>query len=155
MVQDTMFKIEVNKNARCYVQNRIEIEASPETVYKVLADVNHWPEWIGAVKSANLIGQPETGKSFVWKADGYKLTSTFHTLKPGQAIGWTGKAMWLTAVHNWVLLEENGKTVVQVYESMEGFGAGWMKGSLGKRMAKSLLELKDRAEFMQQEGKNM
>ena len=44
----------------------------------------------------------------VWKTSGAKITSTPHTVKPYEALGWTGKPYGIYALHNWTLSETAG-----------------------------------------------
>ena len=46
------------------VQDSIHIEASPQAVFDVLADVNHWPDWDSAIHSTGMEGSVEVEKVF-------------------------------------------------------------------------------------------
>ena len=46
------------------VQDSIYIEAPPQVVFDLLADVNHWPDWDSAIHSTGLEGAVEVGKVF-------------------------------------------------------------------------------------------
>jgi uncharacterized protein YndB with AHSA1/START domain len=138
--------IEVNRNAKVYALEEITIDTPAEKVYSVLTDINSWPEWQRNVKSAKLDGEVAEGKEFRWNAGGLKITSKLHTVQPYSEIGWTGRMLWITAVHNWWMEEQNGKCLVTVEESLEGFLVGMMKKSLKQGMIRSLKELKAAAE---------
>lgn len=49
-------------------------------------------------------------------------------------MGWTGKSLGILAIHTWTLSEQNGKTILTVDESMEGFLAGILKKMLNKKL---------------------
>ncbi len=138
--------IEVNRNAKAYHKEEIVINASAEKVYQVLADINNWPAWQSGVASANMEGEAEPGKEFRWKAGGSKISSKLHTVNPHTEFGWTGRALWIKAVHNWTFTEKEGATTVVVEESMSGFLSGLMKKTLKESLPKSLKDLKKEAE---------
>ena len=139
-------KIEVNKKAPAFHETQILIHAPAEKVYKVLASINNWPSWQNEVTEASLQGSAAPGKQFVWKAAGFKIKSEIHTANPPTALGWTGKILWIKAIHNWTLVEKGRSTRVIVQESLEGFLAGMMQKTLTKGMAQNLYELKLEAE---------
>jgi len=133
---------EVNVNAGAFSEASITIIAPAKEVYNAIADVNNWPEWQSSVSKAEILGEVKPGTKFIWKAGGTNIKSELHTTIPGEAIGWTGKAGWFKAVHNWYLKEVDGLTEVTVKESLSGFGASFMEKSLKKGMKQNLAELK-------------
>jgi hypothetical protein len=140
--------IEVNRSAKAYSKATISIEASVVVVFKIISEINNWSRWQTGVAKANIEGEPIKGKSFVWKTGGVNIVSTLHTVDPFTEIGWTGKFLWITAVHNWYLRDEkNGNCQVTVEESLSGFLSGVMKRSLHEGMIKNLQELKIAAEM--------
>jgi uncharacterized membrane protein len=139
-------KIEVNKKAPAFHETQILIHAPAEKVYKVLSSVNNWPDWQNDVTEAYLQGDVAPGKQFIWKAGGFKIKSEIHTANPPSELGWTGKVLWIKAIHNWTLIAEGRSTQVIVQESLEGFLAGLMQKTLTKGMAQNLYELKLEAE---------
>ncbi len=144
--QNCDMKIEVNKKAPAFHETQILIHAPAEKVYKVLTSVNHWPVWQNDVTEAHLQGAVAPDKRFVWKASGLKIKSKIHTANPPSALGWTGRMLWIKAIHNWTLVAEGRSTRVIVQESLEGFLAGLMQRTLTKGMAQNLYELKLEAE---------
>jgi uncharacterized membrane protein len=140
------FKIETKQNAPAFHSDEIRIKAPIEKVYNTLYDISSWPKWRSDVKETIIEGSPKVDKQFEWKAGGLKIKSKLHTVKANKAYGWTGKILWISAVHNWSFEGSNGVTVVKVEESMEGFGSSLMKGSLKKTLRKDLLDLKTASE---------
>ena len=138
--------VEVNKLAKAYAQEKQVIEAHAAKVYSLLGDINNWPEWQKKVKKAVLKDSLEEGKRFIWLSNGMKINSKLHTVVPNREIGWTGRIWWITAVHNWTFIEQDGKCTVTVEESMKGFLSGLMKKSLKEGMKQNLMELKIAAE---------
>jgi hypothetical protein len=142
--------IPVNPNAPVVERQQILVQAPPEAVWQVLADINHWPEWQSAISEAQLKGDLAEGTAFDWKAGGIPFKSVIHTARPGNSFGWTGKTFGASAIHNWQFEGAEGGTLVSVEESLQGFLPALLKGKfrkdLKKGMLENLLELKARAE---------
>ena len=137
--------IEVDKSAKVYAASEIIIEASSKKVYHIISDINNWTVWQAGIKKSHIEGEPAEGKSFEWKS-GLTIKSKLHTVNPYSDFGWTGKMMWISAIHNWKIEEVNGKCKVTVSESLSGFLSGIMLKSLEKQLTKSLFDLKTYAE---------
>ena len=138
--------IEVDSSAKCFSKEEIIINSPVESVFKILSDINNWPEWQSSVTKAQINGSIAPGVEFKWKAGGLKINSKLHTVNANSEIGWTGRIWWIKAVHNWYLSNENNKTKVIVKESLNGLGSSLMQKSLIEGMKKNLLELKNKAE---------
>lgn len=138
--------MEANKNAPVYYSETIIINASTETVWKKLTDIENWPQWQKSIEFVKLNGNLEPETTFDWKNGSSKIHSTLHTVDIPNFIGWTGKSMGINAIHNWKITNLENKTEVFVEESMDGFLAKLMKGYLTKivkqELQKSLNELK-------------
>jgi uncharacterized membrane protein len=140
--------IEVNRNAKAYAREEITIDTPSKEVYSVLTDINRWPVWQRNVKNAEMNGEAAEGKEFRWNAGGFKINSRLHTVNPYSEFGWTGRILWITAVHNWKMEDRDGECRVTVEESLEGFLAGTMNSTLKKGIIQSLQDLKAAAEKM-------
>lgn len=138
--------IEVDSSAKCFSKEEIIINSPVESVFKILSDINNWPEWQSSVIKAQINGPCVAGAKFKWKAGGLNINSEFHTLNENSEIGWTGRIWWIKAVHNWYLSSENNETKVIVKESLKGLGSSLMQKSLIEGMRKNLVELKNKAE---------
>ena len=138
--------IDVDSTAKCFSKEEIIINSPAENVFKILSDINNWPTWQSSVTKAQINGSIEPGVKFTWKAGGLKINSKLHTVNPDSEIGWTGRILWIKAVHNWYLSNENNETKVIVKESLTGLGSSLMQKSLNEGMRKNLVELKDKAE---------
>ena len=135
--------VEVNPKAKAYSIGSIQIKASIDKVYALIANINEWPKWFEGVTETHMNGNAEEGKDFIWKANGYKIKSKIHTLRLNSDIGWTGKVWWIKAVHNWHFESvPSGGTKVIIKESFNGLGSSLMKKSLKKDMRNDLLGLK-------------
>jgi len=74
-----------------------------------------------------LNGELKPNSTFDWKSGGAKIHSTLHTVKPCIELGWTGKTFGMFAIHNLNITEKDGKTEVNVEESLEGLFAKLLK----------------------------
>jgi uncharacterized protein YndB with AHSA1/START domain len=119
-------------------KRELEIAAPPETVWAVLTDFAHWPDWNKDVKSMSFDGPLEPGSTFRWKAGPGTIVSTLEQVDPPRYVRWRGKTMSITAIHEWRLQERDGGTHVETEESFSGALASLMRGSLQKTLDTSL-----------------
>ncbi len=131
-----MKKINFNAPVKC--SKSITINADSEKVWTVLTNIPNWADWQTDISNPKLHGALKPGTTFSWKTGGTKINSTLHTVEPFQNFGWTGKTLGLFAVHNWLLTEIEGKTTVQVDESMEGFLAQLFKKNFNTNLEKGM-----------------
>jgi hypothetical protein len=147
MTYGQKMNVEVNPKAKTYLIDSIQINASVQRVYSLIANINDWPKWFEGVSEVHLNDGAMEGKTFIWKANGYKIKSKLHTVRPNSDIGWTGNIWWLSAVHNWHFESiHEDRTMVIVKESFKGLGSSLLKKSLRKGMRTDLICLKKEAE---------
>jgi len=132
--------IEINRNAPVTCYKKIIINANSVDVWKVLTEIDKWPEWQSDIKKARINGPLEAGTEFDWTSVGLKIHSRIHIVKPYVHFGWTGKGLWMYAIHNWKVVELNKQTEVIVEESMEGILARLLKIILKKALEKSMVK---------------
>jgi len=118
--------------------NSVVINASIDTVWSVLTDINNWSSWQTDIKKAKLFGELHSKSTFEWKSGGININSTLQIVEMNKQFGWTGKSLGIFAVHNWFLSEKENNTTLRVEESMEGFLAKFMKKTLNKKLETSL-----------------
>lgn len=133
----------INNDAPVKCSKIITINADSKKVWTVLTDIDNWAGWQTNISSPKLNGELKAGTTFDWKTGGAKIHSTLHTVEPYTQFGWTGKSFGMFAIHNWTLNETNGKTTVEVDESMEGFLAGLFKKSFNKNLEAGMLKWLD------------
>jgi hypothetical protein len=111
----------INQQAGIRDRQHIVINAPVEKVWAVLTDIPCWPLWNKQIKRATSDGL-EVGSLFIWKSGNTTIQSTIQQCNPPHELTWTGKAMWLKAIHTWKL-DPAGEhqTIVTVEESFEGF----------------------------------
>jgi uncharacterized protein YndB with AHSA1/START domain len=119
-------------------KRQIEVAVPPETVWAVLTDFAHWPEWNQDVKSMSFDGPLEPGSTFRWKAGPGTIVSTLEQVDPPRYVRWRGKTMSIKAIHEWRLEPRDGGTHVETEESFSGALASLMRGSLQKTLDTSL-----------------
>lgn len=124
----------INNRAPVTCTQTITIQASPEKVWQIMTHINNWATWQTEINYAQLNGELQPQTTFTWKTGGAKIRSTLHTVEPVNCFGWTGKTFGLFAIHNWTLSETNGRTVVRVEESMEGFFAQLFRKSFNRSL---------------------
>lgn len=128
----------INHNAPVKCSKTITINANSENVWAVLTDIDNWATWQTDILQPKLNGSLKPETTFDWKTGGAKIHSTLHTVEPFTSFGWTGKTFGLFAIHNWTLTEINGKTIVSVDESMEGFFANLLKKTFNRNLEKGM-----------------
>ncbi len=148
--QKNNMNIPINEKAPVVASSEIEIEASVDTVWAVLTNINHWPSWMKDVTKTVVQGDIKQGTKFNWKAAGLSFSSQIHTSNPKTQFGWTGKTIGASAIHNWFFEKKGNFTVVKVEESMQGvlprLFAGAFQKNLNSDVIKDLKDLKAAAE---------
>jgi hypothetical protein len=142
--------MDINRKAPVLFKGEVEIAADPETVWKVLATIEHWPDWNPDIKSVSLDGSVAKGTEFRWKAKSWKIVSVIQNVKRARLLAWTGRMMGIKAVHTWHLEPRGAGTLVVNEESWDGLVARLFRRSLQKALDKTnasgLARLKAEAE---------
>ncbi|MDH4113020.1 MAG: SRPBCC family protein [Actinomycetota bacterium] len=112
--------MDIDRDAPATAQGEIQITASPETVWAVMADLRGWPTWHADVKSMDVDGRLEPGTTFRWKSGSASLVSTLQAVEEPREIGWTGKTMGIHAVHVFTFEPMDGGTHARSAESFRG-----------------------------------
>lgn len=130
--------VSINEKAPILAKTRIEIEATPEIIWNIMADIEAWPNWNSKVKKACLKGELKEGTQFVWKAEPGKITSLIQNVEPPHILSWTGRVMGINSVHVWKIEVKDSKTVVESEESWEGMLSSDMRELMQKMLEDSL-----------------
>jgi uncharacterized protein YndB with AHSA1/START domain len=142
--------MQVNQTAPVVVRCEVAINAPPEVIWDLLADIDAWPAWNPEVKVARLDGSLAEGVEFHWKTGPSSIDSTVRNVERPSAIGWTGRTTGLAATHVHELRVEGGQTVVSTEESWEGALVSLLRkparSMLGKSLTLGLQHLKLEAE---------
>ncbi|MGI5238376.1 SRPBCC family protein [Dactylosporangium sp. CA-139066] len=101
-------------------ESSIVIDAPPQRVWAVLADLRSWPEWSPKRRVLRL-GEMAPGVSFRWKLGAVAVNSTFAVVEPGRELTWSGVVAGYKAVDQQVLEPlPGGRTRVTMRESLDG-----------------------------------
>lgn len=140
----------IDQNAPLAARQEIFIAATPEQVWAVQADINHWADWQPDISTIKLEGELTAGSVFRWKANGLNITSTLEVVEPPQHIGWTGDSLGMHAIHIWHFERQAEGTRAITEESLSGWFPRILKlfdeNFLEKSLAASLKTLKNRVE---------
>jgi uncharacterized protein YndB with AHSA1/START domain len=142
--------MEINRHAPLFTHKEILIEASPEAVWRIQADIDAWKEWQPNISKSRLDGALAPGSVFRWTSGGFAVTSTLQEVVPQQCIAWIGEALGTQARHIWTFTSQSGGTLVTTEESMQGWLITILKPVMPNFLDKSLdvwvKALKNRAE---------
>jgi hypothetical protein len=129
--------MDINRKAPVQFKGEVEIAADPETVWKVLATIEHWPDWNPGIRSVSLEGSVAKETKFRWKAGSWKIVSVIQNVKRARLLAWTGRVMGIKAVHVWRLEPRGAGTLVVNEESWDGIVARLLRRSLQKALNKA------------------
>lgn len=130
--------MDIDRDAPAIADGEIRIEAPPEIVWEVLADLAAWPTWNHDVRSVTLEGPVEAGTVFRWKSGGASLVSTLQAVDAPHEIAWTGVTMRIRAVHVFRLSPADGGTSVRSEESWRGVIPSVLKGYSRRTLQKGI-----------------
>lgn len=119
--------MQIDHNAPLTTRKEIFIPASPEAVWQLHTDINHWADWRSDISSATLEGLLQPGSVFAWKTPGVTITSTLQEVETNRRIAWTGTGFGTKAAHVWTLEPRDNGTLVITEESMSGWLTRVMK----------------------------
>jgi uncharacterized protein YndB with AHSA1/START domain len=128
----------INESAPVVARSEVEIAAAPESVWEVLTSFEHWPSWLGDVKSMAMQGPVAVGSVFRWKAGPGTITSTIQRVERPRLIAWTGRTFGIRAIHFWSLEARGGGTFVRTAESYEGLVSRIFRRPLQKTLDRAL-----------------
>jgi uncharacterized protein YndB with AHSA1/START domain len=121
----------------------IDIDAPPELVWRVLMDVERWPQWTPTVTSAKRLepGMFRTGSNVVLKQPRMPQTTWRVTaLTPQEAFTWTSRSRGVNTVARHVIAPgEGGGTRAQGHLRQSG-PLGWFARLFFAKMTKSYIE---------------
>jgi uncharacterized protein YndB with AHSA1/START domain len=130
--------VEINSAAPAIATGDIEIQAKPEIVWDLLADIDSWPSWNPDIKEAKLTGGLNVGSSFRWKAGPGTITSTLEQVDRPREIGWSGRTMGVIAVHVYRLERHGEGTSVHTEESFDGLIPRLLKGPTRRTLQRGI-----------------
>ena len=103
------------------------IEASPDRVWAIHADVARWGQWQRSVSATRLVGPLGVGSKVEWISSGLNIISTVRIWEPDRQTVWTGRALGIRANHSWLLQPWDTGTLVTTEESIGGWKVPLLK----------------------------
>jgi uncharacterized protein YndB with AHSA1/START domain len=117
---------------------QITIHAPAERVWRLLTEVDRWPAWNSAVESAVMQGPLREGTLFVWKSQGFQVSSTFSEIVRLKRLSWTGSAFGTKAFHLWEIETAGDTVLVKTLETFDGWVPWLFKASMQKKLDETL-----------------
>lgn len=104
------------------VHTRVErrLDAPPEAVWAVLADLHGWPTWWAGCRWARPEGVPGPGAPFAWHAFGVTLRGTVTQWEPGARLGYDLATVGVRGAARWRLAPQGGGCHVVLEETQRG-----------------------------------
>jgi hypothetical protein len=142
--------LKANQNAPVYSEATIEVDATREVVWALMADVENWPAWNPEITEARLDGTLAPGARIVWKSGPGTIRSELADVVLGERLSWTGTLFGIRAIHVWTLSASDHHTRVTTHESWDGLPVRLFRRFGQRTVEKALLSglkyLKDAAE---------
>ena len=117
---------------------QLTIHAPAERVWRLLTEVDRWPEWNPAVESAAMQGPFREGAVFVWKSQGFQVSSTLSEIDRPKRLSWTGSAFGTKAFHLWEIETVGDTVLVKTSETFDGWVPWLFKASMQKKLDETL-----------------
>lgn len=111
----------VDDRAPTQAEGAIAIDADPELVWGLLADVTRWPQIRADVHDAETAGPAAPGRDFAWSAGPNRVRSTFGAVEPGLLLTLVSSAQGATFASVYRFEPEApGRTRLTCRESLAG-----------------------------------
>jgi uncharacterized protein YndB with AHSA1/START domain len=107
-----------------YIHNEIMINASPETIWKVIIDAEAWPEYYDGAENVKIITNEEVlsdSSVFTWKTMGLNFRSTIREFVPYKRLSWESNKWNIRGYHAWLLIPTENGTLLITDESQNGW----------------------------------
>ncbi|MEU5875248.1 SRPBCC family protein [Glycomyces sp. NPDC047369] len=98
----------------------IRIDATPQAVWSVLADVERWPEVRGDVRDVESSGPAAPGATFTWSAGPNRVTSTFGAVEPGRLLTYVSTSAGARFTHVYRTEPAGSGTLLSCKETLSG-----------------------------------
>ncbi|WP_157975185.1 SRPBCC family protein [Glycomyces dulcitolivorans] len=98
----------------------ILVDAAPERVWDVLADVAAWPEVRADVHDVEADGPARRGGAFTWSAGPNRITSTFGAVEPGRLLAYVSTSAGARFTHVYRTEPADGGTRLSCKETLAG-----------------------------------
>jgi hypothetical protein len=123
----------------------IKIEASDvihsdiKEIWKLMSEVNRWPEWNKAISFAQLEGVFVKGNPFKWTS-GVNIKSILEDVVINKRIVWSSKSVGVKTVQSWDFKKTDEGVLVIVSQSAGGWLTKIASQAVAKKLDKNLRE---------------
>jgi uncharacterized protein YndB with AHSA1/START domain len=111
-------RLTINPEAPTVARTELSISAPPASVWEVLTDIGHWPDWMPEIASARLEGPLAPGSVIHWEPQGQIVESRLVEVIPERRLVWNGTD---GAVHVWELIPAGSGTLLRNEESIDSW----------------------------------
>jgi hypothetical protein len=115
------------------------IQSEIKTIWKLMSEVNRWPEWNKAISFARLEGVFVKGTPFRWTS-GVNIRSTLEDVIINKRIVWSTKSVGVKTVQSWEFKKTDEGVLVFVSQSAEGWLTQIASQAVTKKLHKNLNE---------------
>lgn len=115
------------------------IQSEIKAIWKLMSEVNRWPEWNKAISFAQLEGVFVKGTPFRWTS-GVNIRSTLEDVIINKRIVWSTKSVGVKTVQSWEFKKTDEGVLVFVSQSAEGWLTKIASQAVTKKLHKNLNE---------------
>jgi hypothetical protein len=115
------------------------IQSEIKAIWKLMSEVNRWPEWNKAISFARLEGVFVKGTPFRWTS-GVNIRSTLEDVIINKRIVWSTKSVGVKTVQSWEFKKTDEGVLVFVSQSAEGWLTKIASQAVTKKLHKNLNE---------------
>jgi uncharacterized protein YndB with AHSA1/START domain len=113
------------KRVSFFVHNQIDIDASPEAVWKVIVQAETWPTWYEGAENVKVSngtnGVLGPRSAFTWSTMGLDFVSTVTEFQPPYRLSWESRKSTIQGYHAWLIIPTVTGSRVVTEESQYGF----------------------------------
>jgi uncharacterized protein YndB with AHSA1/START domain len=113
----------VDERAPILVRAEIVVDADPEGIWALLADIPTWPEWDPGIREARLDGELTVGTTVRWASGSGRMTSRLTAVEPNRRLAYSGRSMGLRTRQCWTIEPRESGATVSVEASVGGLPA--------------------------------
>ena len=137
-----------------YAHNEIEINAKPEVVWQILANVLEWPKWYKGAEDIFFMDESDTiltaSSVFSWKTMELNFVSTIKLFEPYSHLEWKSENSNITTYQAWLIIPTKNGCKVITDETHNGYSSLLEKKYHRRKLERLhevwLKELKNKAE---------
>ena len=117
----------MESRAPLVVSIEVTVDASAHTVWKVLSDIEAWPQWVPGVREASLEGALLIGGGFALRRGAARRRCVLRAVERPRRLAWTEATIWTQAAQSWDLIALDRGCRIAAQRSVEGLGLRWAR----------------------------